>query len=321
MLRNHDLNLLPIFDALMREQHLSRAAERLNMSQPAVSNALKRLRMGFEDDLFVRTGRGLKPTQRAIELHERIAPALGDIRESFEDRGPDPATYSRTLTIALNHAAEYLWGALMLQAMRSKAPNVRLKLYPDYLDDVPARLKDGQLSYALDYSPLPEDHFGSHVLAREELTLICAADHSHADRTIDITAFETLPQVSLLRRSEWVRSQNSRRYTPLEYLMGDALPKRNIVAQMSSFLSIPDVVARTDLIAVVPRRLAEPLIQTGALRCHDLPFHCPDVEMRLLWHKSRNSDPSHAWVLDLLAERAAQSFGQVTPTLATAPVV
>ena len=86
MLRNQDLNLLPIFDALMQEQQLSRAAERLCMSQPAVSNALKRLRISFRDDLFVRTRRGLKPTQRAVELHEAIAPVLESLSHTFDDQ-------------------------------------------------------------------------------------------------------------------------------------------------------------------------------------------------------------------------------------------
>jgi len=84
MLRNQDLNLLPVFDALMQEEKLSRAAERLSMSQPAVSKALQRLRLSFKDELFVRTRRGLKPTPRAFELHRSLAPALETIRQSYD---------------------------------------------------------------------------------------------------------------------------------------------------------------------------------------------------------------------------------------------
>ncbi|WP_422049776.1 LysR substrate-binding domain-containing protein [Shimia sp.] len=309
MLRNHDLNLLPIFEALMREQHLSRAAERLNMSQPAVSNALKRLRLEFEDDLFVRTARGLKPTQRALELHERIQPALVSILDGFEDRGFEADTFSRTITIAMNHAVEYLWGGALLQAIRAQAPMAKLKVHPDYSDDVPTQLKAGHLNYAVDYNPLPEDQFCSIALAHEKLTLICSADHPKANSGFDIADFETLPQASLLRRSEWIRSKNSRRHTPLEYLMGEELPNRNVVVQVASFLSIPSIVASTDLIAVVPQQLADPLLQTGALCAHDLPFECPDVVLHLFWHKSRNSDPSHIWLLDLLKDRARVAFG------------
>lgn len=308
MLRNHDLNLLPIFDVLMREQHLSRAAQRLNMSQPAVSNALKRLRLGYQDDLFVRTGRGLKPTQRALELHQRIAPALIGIRDSFEDRDAEPQNFARTIHISMNHAAEYLWGATLLKAVRQVAPKLRWKIHPDTLPDIPAQMKEGSLTYALDYSPLPERDFGSMVLAREPLTLICAADHPTIGETVSLEAFETLPQVSLMRRSEWARSQNGRRHTPLEFLMGEALPRRNIEAQVSSFLSIPSIVAQTDMIAVVPQRIAEPLVAEGALRSLDLPFPCPNVEMQFLWHRSLDDDPVHVWLLRLLSDLAAESL-------------
>ncbi|MCT4554568.1 MAG: LysR substrate-binding domain-containing protein [Pelagimonas sp.] len=309
MLRNHDLNLLPIFDALMREQHLSRAAERLNMSQPAVSNALKRLRLSYEDDLFVRTGHGLKPTQRAMELHKRIAPALVEIRDSFEDADFVPETFSRTINISMNHAAEYLWAAALLRHLRAVAPKLTWKIHPDIITDIPARMKDGSLTYALDYSPLPGRDFGSLLLVNEPLTLIAAADHPRIGTSVTLEDFETLPQVSLMRRSEWIRSQNSRRHTPLEFLMGDALPRRNIEVQVSSFLSIPSIVADTDLIAVVPQRLALPLQAKGRLRCLALPFDCPNVDMYLHWHRSRDNDPVHIWLLNLLQGLAKTTFG------------
>ncbi len=305
MLRNHDLNLLPIFDILMREQHLSKAAERLNMSQPAVSNALKRLRLGFDDELFVRTGRGLKPTQRAYDLHTQIAPALMQIRSSFEEQDFSAETFSRTIDVSMNHAVEHIWGPALMDQARSKAPNLKWKVHPDYLDDIPGRLKDGRLGYAVEYTSIPEEHYDSLLLLRESLTLICATDHPCALTGVSLEEFQTLAQVSLVRRSGMVRSQNSRRTTPLEFLLGNALPARNIALQMSSFVSIPPVVAATDLIAVVPTRLARPFVDAGELASHNLPFDYPEIEVRLYWHKSRNTDPGHEWLVELLAQSAA----------------
>jgi DNA-binding transcriptional LysR family regulator len=305
MLRNYDLNLLPIFDVLMREQHLSKAAERLNMSQPAVSNALKRLRLGFDDELFVRTGRGIKPTQRAFELHEQIAPALGQIRSSFEDQEFSAETFSRTINVSMNHAVEHIWGPALMNAARRQAPNLKWKVHPDYLDDIPGRLKDGRLDFAVEYTPMPEDHYDSLLLLRESLTLISSVDHPCALSGISLEEFQTLAQVSLVRRSGMVRDQNSRRTTPLEFLLGSSLPHRNIALQMSSFVSIPPVVAATDLIAVVPTRLARPLVDAGKLISHNLPFEYSDIEVRLYWHKSRNTDQGHEWVVNLLARSAA----------------
>lgn len=304
MLRNHDLNLLPIFDTLMQEQHLSRAAERLNMSQPAVSNALKRLRMGFDDELFVRTGRGLKPTQRAIEIYAQVAPALGLIRNSFEENEFSAATFSRTVDISMNHAVEHLWGPTLMREVRRRAPNLKWKVHPDYMDDIPGRLKDGRLGYAVEYTDMPADQFDSLLLIREKLTLICASGHPCEKARISMDEFQDLPQVSLMRRHGLVRSQNSRRTTPLEFLLGNALPPRNIAVQMSSFVSIPEVVAETDLIAVVPSRLAQPLIESGQLVSLDLPFDLTEIEVRLYWHKSRNSDAGHQWLIEMLTDTA-----------------
>ena len=305
MLRNHDLNLLPVFATLMQEMHLSKAAERLNMSQPAVSNALKRLRHEFGDELFVRTGRGLSPTQRAIDLYGRIAPALGLVRDSFEEQPSFDDTFSRTVEISMNHAVEHIWSHILMQEARKRAPNTIWKIHNDNMDDIPARLKDGRLSFAVEYTSLPDDQYSSMPLITEDLTLICASNHPQIKGSISLNQFGALPHVSLIRRSRLVRAQNNRRATPLEYLLGSSLPERRIVLQMSSFVSIPEVVATTDLIAVVPSRIASPLVNEGRLQSLPLPFDAPEIQVRLYWHKSRDSDPGHMWLAQLL-ETAAQ---------------
>jgi DNA-binding transcriptional LysR family regulator len=304
MLRNQDLNLLPIFDALIREQQLSRAAEKLSMSQPAVSNALKRLRLSFKDDLFVRTGRGLQPTQRALELHSMISPALGMIRQGFDDQDFEPMTFDRAIDISMNVAAEPIWLPSLMEELRAHAPNLVLQVHPAHLSDIPGRLKDGRLSYALEYLPLPPDHFDSKLVIQEDLMVICSATHPVLKDRITLQQFETLPQVSLVPRSSLIPQQNSRRGTPIEQILGRDLPPRNVLCHVSSFSAIPTIVAVTDLIAVVPGRLAQPLIDTGQLRSFDVPFPCPKLTIRLYWHKSRSSDPSHAWFIQQIENSA-----------------
>lgn len=299
---------------LMQEKHLSRAAERLGMSQPAVSNALKRLRHEYKDELFVRTGRGLSPTQRAQELHARIAPALGNIRDSYEEPAFSGDSYQRTVEISMNHAVEYIWAVDLMREARREAPGVTWKIHSDIADDIPVRLKDGLLSFAVEYTSLPEEQFASIVLLQESLTLICAVDHPKVDGDITAEAFQTLPHVSLVRRPGLVRTQNSRRTTPLEFLLGPAMPERNIALHMSSFVSIPSVVAATDLLAVVPTRLARPLEEAGQIQTFPLPFEAPDIELRLFWQNSRNTDPGHQWLVDIL-QRSAAEMDQISPGL------
>lgn len=303
-MRNQDLNLLPIFVTLCQERHLSRAAERLGMSQPAVSNALKRLRLSFRDQLFIRTGRGLKPTARAEELYEQVSPALRQIRESFEGSSFEPQKLTRTVEISMNHALEHIWAPVLLPQARKEAPGVLWKFHGDTLPDIPARLRDGRLGFAVEYADLPEDQFDSHVLLKESLSLICAADHPEIDGAVTEDQFACLPHVSLLRRPGLMRTQNNRRVTPLEYLLGSALPERNIALQMSSFVSIPEVVAATELIAVVPTRLAQPLVDAGQLQALSLPFPVNEIELRLYWHVSRNTDVGHQWLKECLVRSA-----------------
>ena len=297
-LRSLDLNLLPVFDALMREQHLSRAAENLAMSQPAVSNALKRLRQSFKDDLFVRTARGLKPTSRAKELHAAIQPALHMIQSGVAEPEFEPAHSDQTLNLSLNAATEFLVAPYLMAWLRHEAPNMKVRLHPDHLDDIPAQLKDGQLDYAIEYVPYSDHQFHEQILAQENLHVICAKTHPKFQGSISRAQFEAAPQVTLVPRSSQAHKQSHLRGTPIEQLMGGNLPERNIVMHVASFVSIPDIVAATDLIAIVPSRLAQLARYQDKLQLLEVPFVYPKVDIRLLWHKSREKDPSHQWFME-----------------------
>lgn len=304
-LRSMDLNLLPVFDTLMQEQHLSRAAEALAMSQPAVSNALKRLRHSFKDDLFVRTARGLKPTSRARELHAAIQPALQMIQSGVVEAEFVPSDSDLTLNLSLNAATEYLVAPYLMAWLRQEAPNMKVRLHPDHLDDIPAQLKDGQLDYAIEYVPYADDQFHEQILAREDLYVICAKQHQALQGQINLAQFESAPQVTLIPRSSQAHKQSHLRGTPIEQLMGNNLPERNIVMQVASFVSIPDIVASTDLIAIVPSRLATLPRYKDKLQLLPVPFSYPKVEIRLLWHKSREKDASHQWFMERIQKLIA----------------
>ena len=313
-LRALDLNLLPIFDALMREQHLSRAAEHLAMSQPAVSNALKRLRQTFNDDLFVRTSQGLKPTARAQELQQAVQPALRLIQTGCMESNFDPACSQQTLQISLNSATEYLIAPLIHKWLQAEAPHMKLQLQPDHLDDIPAQLKEGRLDFALDYVGFGNEQFQSLKLTEEDLVVVCRAKHPLLKGQVTLEQFKTLPQVSLIPRSSLAHKQSHLRGTPIEQLMGKDLPPRNITMHVSSFVSIPNIIVQSDLIAIIPKRIAQQFNQSqhfnhsqqsnqqAALQCLVLPFSYPKVSIQLLWHKSREHDMAHQWVRENMAK-------------------
>lgn len=308
-LRALDLNLLPVFDALMREQHLSRAAEHLAMSQPAVSNALKRLRQTFNDDLFVRTSQGLKPTTRAQELQQAIQPALRLIQTGCMESNFDPSSSQQTLQISMNSATEYLIAPFIYKCLHTEAPGMKLQLQPDHLDDIPVQLKEGRLDFALDYVGLGDSQFHSLKLIEEDLVVICRTKHPQLNGQITLEQFETLPHVSLVPRSSIAHKQSHLRGTPIEQLMVKGLPSRNLTMHVASFVSIPSIIAQSDLIAVVPKRIAQHFNQSqqpnhphAAIQCLALPFSYPQVGIQLIWHKSREHDMAHRWVRERMVK-------------------
>lgn len=302
MLRNQDLNLLPIFDALMQEQHLSRAAERLCMSQPAVSSALKRLRISLKDDLFVRTRRGLKPTQRAMELHAAVAPALETLSHTFDDRTFHPADSDRTLDVSMDIAAEYVFGPSIIRVLRPLAPNIKIRFHPDYTPEIPGRLKDGRLNYALEYGAFPDDEFDSIHFATESLSVICAANHPLLRGEITLEQYCDLEHISLIPRPGSSTGQMGKDETPVEHILGTSLPKRRIGLRVSSSLAVPSIVASSDYIATLSTRVVMPLVESGALQRLRPPFESPDFEFRLHWHKSRANDPFHLWLIQQISD-------------------
>lgn len=296
-LRTLDLNLLPIFAALMREQHLSRAAENLAMSQPAASSALKRLRLCFNDELFVRTAHGLVPTARALQLQQAIQPALQLIQSGCSNFEFDPKVSDHVLSLSMNAATEYLISASLYSHLHAHAPKIKLQLQPDYLDDIPAQLKAGRLDFALDYVGTEDNQYKFQVIAEEDLVIICRRDHPQIKSSISLTKFSTLAQASLIPRSNRTHKQSELRGTPLEQLMGKSLPKRNVVLHASSFVALPSIIASSNLIAIVPRSIAIHYNEAnhGTLKYLAIPFDYPMVQMKLLWHKSRDNDPAHRW--------------------------
>lgn len=297
-LRSVDLNLLPVFDALIREQHLSRASEQLAMSQPAVSNALKRLRITFKDDLFIRTSHGLTPTARALELHQSILPALQLLQQSYSEQGFDPKTSDQTLRLSMNAATEHILAPILMSWLRYEAPQMKVQLSSDQIEDIPSQLKNGKLDYAIDYTSYDDKQFHSIVLNQQKLNVICSSHHKHIQGEISLKQFKQFPHVSVMPRSNLDQSQGHLRVTPFEQIMGKDLPERNVAMHVSSFVAIPNIVATTDLIATIPTQIAQLEHFKNKVQILELPFDYPAAEIRLIWHKSRDNNMTHQWFLD-----------------------
>lgn len=293
--RSMDLNLLPVFDALMIERNLTRAAIKLHMSQPAVSAALKRLRDTYEDPLFVRTAKGLRPTERALALHPSIQDALVRIRDGFNRAPFDPLTADHEFSIVMPDAVETLMVPGLSEWIRQDAPGVKLTVLPDESEMASRMVSNGEVDLIIDYLPIDSPNYVSEQITEEELILIVGEQNKTVGKTISKSEFAKLPQVSLLRGDP--------KGSPMERLAKPNKLERNICLRVPRLSLFPYVVANTDMIGVVPDRMMKsPYYRDLPLRCLKLPMKFSPVTLQLTWHRSHTLNPAHSWLREKIME-------------------
>lgn len=290
-----DLNLLRVFDRLMEEQHLSRAAARLHLSQPATSNALARLRDQLGDPLFVRTARGMQPTPRAIALHGRVRQALRLLADGLAAEGEfDPAASTQTFTVAMNDYAEAWLLPRLVARLAREAPSIVVSVEADLAESLPSRLASGALDLAIDYLYFDEPELIYQPLTEESLVVIGRVGHPAFDGGLTLDAFQSARHVSVLPRAG--------RGSPLEIVLGSAKVKREVGLYLRHYLPIPAIVAQTDLLGTVPRRLAERFASTFPIAIAELPMPLPPTQVSLIWHRQQADSPGLGWLRSVIVE-------------------
>ena len=285
-----DLNLLFVFEALLLERGVGRAGKRVGLSQPAVSNALGRLRVALGDALFVRSGRAMVPTARALQLSTPIFEALNRIRAAVGNPVAfDPSKANIRFRIDASDYAEAFVIAPLVHRVRTSAPNVALQIRrTTALFNLPAEeLTSDAIDYAIGFFPdvlTPGSGLMGMVLMDDRLVAISAKKHA----AMTLKDFVASPQVRI----------NVGRESP--GLIDDALARRglrrNVVVTMPDFASIPAVVAATDLVAVLPERMARLTAPRWRLRVHRLPLRVPRLRLSIVWHQRNQDHPAHAWL-------------------------
>lgn len=292
-MRTIDLNLLRALDALLDERNVSKAAERLGVTQPAVSGMLSRLRESFGDTLFVRSQRGVQPTMRAMELAAPIKQILAEVETLLRPTQFDPATASFTLTLA---ATDYALQAVVVPfatKLRRHAPGIRIATRPVDNDRIAQQFERGELDLALmtpDTAPLD-----LHSRRLFDETYVCALGSRHPD------AAEA--QLSLDRFCALDHALVSFSGSSFRGITDDTLAQigreRHVALSFHSFLALAEVLRETDLVAVVPRRLT-----AGAqgLVLVEPPISIPGFTKLAVWHGRTHNDEGHRWARALLFE-------------------
>ena len=291
-IKSLDLNLLKALDALLDERSVTRAATRLALTQPAVSGMLTLLRDGFEDPLFVRTPRGLVPTERALALGGPVKRLLGELEALLRPAPFSPTTADFTLTHAATDYASQVIVVPLLAFLRRLALRVRVRVEPIDPEHLLARLERGDVDLALTTpeTAAPEPH--AQRLLDE--TYVCALREGHpaaAGASLTLDAFCGLDHALVSFAGAFSGVTDT------------ALAKlglsRRVALSMSSFLLLPGILRTTDLISVVPRRL---LADTHGLVACEPPVEVPGFTKVVVWHERSHRDPRQAWVRDLLVE-------------------
>jgi DNA-binding transcriptional LysR family regulator len=292
-LRALDLNLLVVFDAVMTDRSVTKAAARLNMAQPALSHALNRLRLALKDELFVRTPDGMAPTPKAEGLAEGVRLSLDGLRTVLDSAEPfDPATAERRFAIAVNNHAALVLAAPLAAAAAAEAPGVVLDFRPSGTLDLADQLDRGTLDLALGGAAAPGDRFADVRLFHDRFVLLMRRGHAAATSdSLTLAAFAALPHLTITSSGENLAFVD-------EALAKAGLTRR--IALRAPLLATPAVLLQSDMIAVISERAAQEFARTAPLRTAPLPFGSPVLTTAMLWHRRVGAVPGHRWLRDLV---------------------
>jgi DNA-binding transcriptional LysR family regulator len=286
--RSIDLNLLVALDALLAERNVTRAARRLNLSQPALSAQLARLRDLFGDPLLLPAQRGMIPTQRALELREPLHRALEEVRgvlvagSSFA-----PSAAELTLSIAASDYVQYAVLTPLAIALSREAPGVRLAFRTIDAANLLSQMERGEVDLALMTPETAPEQLRMRVLFEERYVAILRRDHPAVRDGLDLDAFCSLEHVI-------VSPQGGGFTGPADAALAAYGRSRRVVLSAPGFLIVPEIVARSDRVALVPERIAR--AQTDRLRMFEPPVPVPGFSMAMVWHHRTTDHPAQQWL-------------------------
>ncbi len=301
----YDLNLLPVFLTLMEERNVTRAAERLGITQPAMSNALNRLRDTMRDPLFVRERYGMKPTQIALELEPVVAAALTSIDEIvLGQHSFDPAQAERLFTIAPNGYVEFVLMPALVSQLRERAPGIKIRLTPFGNDLTETGAMSGGADIVLGRINDPPDNMVVQHLMDEGLACVVRTDHPDVRDAISREQYERLKHVNVL--------PPGRMRAGLFQALGQQGLRREVAVSVTHFLAVPEMIAVTDYCATLPSLICKRLANDARLKVLQAPVDLGTFPVEMAWHVRHRNDPAHRWLRSLISDLTKELNG--TPT-------
>ena len=295
-----DLNLLVVFDALMAERHVTRASERVGLSQPATSNALARLRKLTQDELFIRTGGTFQPTPVAIALAAQIQPALQQIDAALAQTKPfDPAKSDRVFALGMSDYTAFLLLPDLLKTMKAKAPNITVQVRTGERHSLLKLLDEGKVDVVCGVFPEKIPWHNSQKLFKETFVCVCRQGHPQMSDGISMQQY--------IEADHLLVSMAGDRSGRIDHLLHQQGLSRHVAVSVPHFLVAPFILAQTDLIATLAKRVAESFAQMQSLKVLPSPINLAGFSISMRWHQSSQNQPDQVWLRSQI-DQVSQKF-------------
>jgi len=283
-----DLNLLVALDALLEENSVAGAADRLHLSPPAMSRTLARIRKATGDDILVRTGRTMTPTPRALELRGEARELVMRARAALTPRTTlDLEHLDRSFTLRCHDALVTAVAPPLISTVAQAAPRVAIRFLAEPSADV-ADLTRGQTDLEVGAAAPDRPEIATRTIGTDRMVAVMRADHPLATGELTPRRFAQAQHVTVSRRG--------RLSGPIDDALAELGLQRHVSASLPTASAALDLAARTQAVAVVAEHVCQPLWTTLGLHARPLPFDVPDVPMIVAWHHRYDTDPAHAWL-------------------------
>jgi DNA-binding transcriptional LysR family regulator len=295
-IKSIDLNLLIVFDALLRDRNVTLAAQRVGISQPAMSNALARLRKTFGDRLFVRTAHGMEPTPYAEQLAIPLRGACELVAKALAlDAGFDASASNRSFTFYMSDIGEIVFLPALLKRLAGCAPGIRAKVIRIPERNLQEAMASGDVDLAVGLFPSLKAGFFQQRLYRD--TFVCVARLDHPIFRKAITRKDYLNATHAI-----VESAGTGHQAAIEKILADQHVNLRTTLVVPHFLSLPLIVAQTDHVITIPRRMAAAFQGFDGIRVFEPPMDFPDIDIKQHWHERFHHDAASRWMRALIAE-------------------
>ncbi len=295
-----DLNLLVVFNELLTERRVSKVAEKLGVSQPAVSNSLAKLRRLFDDDLFLRTPMGMAPTPHAEQLAESVGDALAMLHSGINQQTTfTPASAERNFTIGVTDVGEIYFMPALIERLRSEAPRVTLSTVRNATTTLRDDLESGRVDLAIGLLPHLKAGFFQRRLFSQKYACLMRRGHRLDKKRITLAEFSGAEHLVVVSAGTG--------HGKVDELLQRSGIERRVLLTVPHYVSVGHILQATDMIATVPDRLADRLIEPFGLVKLPHPAQLPDVAIHVFWHAKYHRASANRWLRGLVIEMFADA--------------